>query len=255
MVLDIILTVVSHYFQHGGKKQIIMGRIEGGYRGPDIVSNGLLLYLDAGSPNSYRQNLDTNWRDISGNNNNATFPSSGVTPSYSTSNGGFFSFDGSNDYATLPSGFANFTSGITFEIWTYPTATSSFDVLLRLLGSGADTISFFRHTGGGGNNYFNVNIGGVEITPNQELNLNQWSQRTFTANGTNWFAYNEGMSGATVTTSKLPNNVTRTTNEIGGTSSFSQYDGRIAIIRLYNRALSATEVLQNYNSQKSRFGL
>jgi hypothetical protein len=127
--------------------------------------------------------------------------------------------------------------------------------LLRLLGSGADTISFFRHTGGGGNNYFNVNIGGVDITPNQELNLNQWSQRTFTANGTNWFAYNEGMSGATVTTSKLPNNVTRTINEIGGTSSFGQYTGRIAIIRLYNRALSATEVLQNYNAQKARFGI
>ena len=219
--------------------------------GQKIVTSNLILHYDAAQFRSYTSG-STTWNDISGNNNNATLING---PIFNSNNGGFIVFDGSNDYATLPSGFANFTSGITFEIWTYPTAMSSFDVLLRLLGSGADTISFFRHTGGGGNNYFNVNIGGVEITPNQELNLNQWSQRTFTANGTNWFAYNEGMSGATVTTSKLPNNVTRTTNEIGGTSSFSQYTGRIAIIRLYNRALSATEVLQNYNAQRARFGL
>ena len=233
-----------------------MGQIEGGWRGGNVVSDGLVLYLDAGSPNSYRQNLDTNWRDISGNNNNATFPSTGETPTYSTTNGGFFLFDGSNDYATLPSGFANFTAGITMELWAFPTTVETpgtSDTILRLSGTSADTIMLTRGTGGGSNSFFNGSIGNTIYGGQIQFNANTWYQWTWRANGTNITTYVNGAQDRNNVDSRLPNNVTRTLNTIGGQTDW--FTGRIAILRIYNRALSLTEITQNYNANRARFGL
>ena len=67
-----------------------------GWRGPNIVKDGLVLYLDAGSPNSYPLiNSSTTWKDISGNANNSSLVN---TPTFSTTVGGAFTFNGTNQY-------------------------------------------------------------------------------------------------------------------------------------------------------------
>ncbi len=67
------------------------------YGGPDIVTNGLVLHLDAANSKSYLGS-GTTWNDLSGNGNNATLTNG---PSFSNSNRGSIVFDGTNDYAEL----------------------------------------------------------------------------------------------------------------------------------------------------------
>jgi len=68
---------------------------QNGWRGPDIVADGLVLYLDAGSPNSYRPDFGTTWKDMSGFNNSGSLING---PTYSSANGGSIVFDGVDDY-------------------------------------------------------------------------------------------------------------------------------------------------------------
>jgi len=221
--------------------------------GQKIVTNNLIFHLDAAQFRSYTSG-STTWNDLSGNAYNGTLTNG---PTFNSSNGGSIVFDGSNDYATLPSGFANFTAGISIEVWLYATSTElagNFDNILRLAGTGADTILVGRVTGGGNNSFFQVIVGGSSFATSQaQLNANTWYQWIYTANGTNTITYVNGALDRSNTDSKLPNNVTRDTNTIGGQTDW--YTGRIAIIRVYNKALSATEIGQNYNAQRARFGL
>ena len=64
--------------------------------GPTIVTDGLVLALDAGDRNSY-PGSGTTWNDLAGSNNLTLYNS----PSFSSNNGGHFLFDGANDYMTI----------------------------------------------------------------------------------------------------------------------------------------------------------
>ena len=76
------------------------------FSAPAIVTNGLVVNLDAGNPDSYNGG-GTNWRDLSGNGNNGTLVNG---PTYGSSNGGHFLLDGTDDYISLPSSnFFNFS--------------------------------------------------------------------------------------------------------------------------------------------------
>ena len=235
-----------------------MGRIEGGYRGPDIVSNGLVLNLDAGNPNSYQTYFGNTWKDISGNASNGTL--TGGPPTFNSGNGGSFVFNGSNDYVACPSGFANFTGGVTMEAWVYPTSTDFYsrifdfsngannnNVLLSRFGTSLNA-SFWIFNNGGNSH--------IASTGDAYSN-NSWQHWVATANGTNFKLYKNGVENNSSVNSNLPENVTRANNWIGRSAwnEDAYYKGNIAMARVYNRALSAAEILQNYNATKSRFGL
>ena len=80
----------------------------------NIVTDGLVLHLDAGRPESYTDG-ETTWRDLSGNNNNGTLVN-GV--GFSAENGGSLEFDGVNDYVTLSSSqIAPGTGAFTWNFW------------------------------------------------------------------------------------------------------------------------------------------
>jgi hypothetical protein len=126
-----------------------------GWRGPNIVKDGLKLYTDAGSPNSFYNKTGTIWKDISGNGNNGTLING---PTFDSNNGGSIVFDGTNDYVNVgnlgtfyPQGTINFwikstavqdyrnpfsthylgvNAGIRFEQYTNPSPYGGFNVLI-----------------------------------------------------------------------------------------------------------------------------
>ena len=242
-----------------------------GWRGPNIVRNGLVLYLDAGSPNSY-QGSGTTWKDISKfYQNNGTLVNG---PTFSSANGGSIVFDGTNDYAITTENLTptlNITSQITLETWLMSTATAN---VTHGDGINSKGLSSDNNSGvyetliilSGGINYpfFRMRIGGstpVYSPTNIPLNLNQIYHFVSTYDGNIIKIFINGVESGTglVQTGNIEANTqqftlgVRFTNRNGSADSF--FSGRIYSNRIYNRALSASEILQNYNATKGRFGL
>src|SRR6056300_501137 len=86
------------------------------FGGPDIVTDGLVLHLDAANRKSYPLSGSTIY-DLSGNGNNGTFGASTAAPTFSGDNGGCLSFDGSNDYININS--LTLTGNITVTAWIF----------------------------------------------------------------------------------------------------------------------------------------
>jgi hypothetical protein len=229
------------------------------HHNPRVVTSGLVLALDAGDVNSY-PGSGTTWYDTSGNNYNGTLYS-GAT--YAARNGGVIVFDGTNDYMQLVDGLDTPTAtNSTYEFWCKTTTNKNAEYLK--VGSGAVTnsageMAFFYI-----NNlmYFIkfVSASGdrphISATYNYNLADGEWKhivgtyQGTASA-GTSTLYYNGVQVGVNST-------ITYSTSEAQpGFSQASSYAfaGDLANIRVYNRALSASEIEQNYLAQKSRFGL
>ena len=105
---------------------------------PRIVTDGLVLALDAGNPKSY-PGSGTTWTDLSGNGNNGTLTNG---PTYSSANGGSIVFDGVDDYAEITDSSNNFDLGgidATLEFWIYIPSTSGADVII---GKGGNTTNW-----------------------------------------------------------------------------------------------------------------
>ena len=238
---------------------------QNGWRGPDIVSDGLVLYLDAGSPNSYRTDFGTTWKDMSGFNNSGSLING---PTYSSANGGSILFDGTNDYGLIPniSGVTNFTiaNNYTIDFWVYVNSTQNNtqngdnDILEKWsdIGGYPYTFRYIRsaqlmtttvYNGGG------VNTTSIPISTNSWWNICgvfNWSGSLLTVYG----------NGGQITSSvalTLTGDISNSSdlNLMRRGNSLNYATGRLSAIRIYNRALLATEIQQNYNAQKSRFGL
>ena len=220
-----------------------------------IVTNGLTLALDAADRNSY-PGSGTAWRDVSGNNNNGTLIGN---PTYSN-NPGFFTFTTNRNVSTALSNIS--LSAATFIAWVYPTQTQAqyTGIIFNRTGFGGSTA-----LATGMNLFTNNSIGYHWVDTNFSWNSgltipnNQWSMIVMSINSTAATAYlcqSSGITTATNTTSHSP---------VSGLNFFIACDpgftadrafiGRIATSMIYNGALSASEIAQNYNSQKSRFGL
>ena len=220
--------------------------------GPDMIQDGLVLALDAADRNSYVSG-STSWYDLSGGSNTGTLISGSA---YSGSNGGSVFFDGVNDYVSVAtSGLVS--SVISMDIWFNVNSSKQYSALM---GSNVtEKYEMIIKSGGAievglsTNNYMQYN---------NILSLNTWTNIVVTAeSGTQWKMYKNGVdlgspttytgtwqvSGASISNfdlGRIRNNV----------ASFA-YSGNISTVKIYNRALTATEILQNYNTQKARFGL
>ena len=225
---------------------------QNGWRGPDIVSDGLVLYLDAGSPNSYRPDFGTTWKDMSGFNNSGSLVNG---PTYSSANGGSIVFDGVDDYVTVTE--IGQLTRFSIESWFRPTAyPNNYAAVIASVYPGTNStvnfkIGYEAGTGMVGGTY----IGNWFYTPMVPTTLNTWQQIIFTYDGSGLAIYSNGVSGGS-------NAFTGTPNSGGGGIRIGRrwdiadyFAGNISITRIYNRSLSASEILQNYNAQKSRFGL
>jgi len=233
---------------------------------PKIVTDGLVLSLDAGNTKSYMSG-STTWFDKSGGGNNGTLTNG---PTFNSSNGGSIVFDGADDYVNLGDIFNfEYTSIFTVSIIFKPPLLNAYRPLISkrffqtpfngwefatgpifdrtqlyfFLGAINDNQSLEVYTTDAGIN--NVGIFVVDLTYDGSSNSNGFK---FFVNGIvkNTVSIKNNPIGNPTTTSNL--NLARRDLT---TSQFCT----IYNLKIYNRALSASEVLQNYNATKSRFGL
>jgi len=226
--------------------------------GPKIVTSGLVLALDAADKKSY-SGSGTIWKDLASNNNGTTNGS----PTFSSSNGGFFTLDALNDYIDCGNGNSiNFGTGsFTVEIWA--TRTTNATTNLRLLAKGGDNdlvasagFAFFGSDTGA---HFIVNPSGARTSVGViSYSLNEWFQVVgLVERGSTMRIYKNAVlvNSATAPAGSVSNasvnlNIGR---NIAGANLY--WSGNVAIVRMYNKALTITEILQNFNAQRGRFSL
>lgn len=221
---------------------------------PRIVTNGLVLCLDAGNIKSY-PGSGTTWTDISGQNNTGTLTSG---PTYSSTNGGSIVFDGTDDYVQCP---------LVSSAITNITMTGFVNVTLSKKGA------FFRN--GGGSTGYAIGQGSTTFDGNGDNIIGLFPGRRWIATSS---AYSAGwqlvtfildsssvVSGYLNTTPiTFPTGVTPNTptsnfylgRNVGDEpSGVRAMTGSIAQFMFYNRVLSAAEVTQNFNALRGRFGV
>jgi len=233
-----------------------------------IVTNGLVLSLDAADKNSYTTGSII-WNDLTSNNNNATI----VSGSFSGSNGGNIVFAGTgNQHATINSGSSiNNLASSSFSMWlnwTEPTSVTSTSFLYK--SDDNNTAGWFIGV--------NSTYGGIGMTVVANTNKRYYLATSETPARNTWYMLTVTWQGNYLTTGGISiyiNGVKNTnvqTDNAGVGSrntdanqvldianqrigSFFFFGGRMGIIQIYNKVLSDTEILQNYNAQKSRFDL
>lgn len=222
------------------------------YYSPRIVTSGLVLALDAAERLSYPR-TGTTWRDLSGNNNTGTLTNG---PTFSAGNMGNIVFDGVDDYVNCGNNSSiNLTSYITLSTWTKKAYGSSASVAID---KGRDNYGAWSLLFDVVANKveFHCRISGTNssVVSNTSYGNNIWTNITAVFTGTNLLIYINGKLDNTATISG-----TIGTNaidfSIGKANDGFNWSGQVANVLMYNTALSATDVLQNYNAVKSRFGL
>lgn len=229
------------------------------FHSPSIVISGLALYLDAANSRSY-PGSGTAWNDLSGNNNTATLTNG---PVFDSGNQGSFIFDSTNDYAVVSSSSSIPTGSQarSLNIWFYTNSTTWAENVNNLFFYGAGStgqafgVDFFTFPS---MEFFTWGGAGRDLTWSTTFNQVGWKNLQITYDGsTSVLIYENGILTQSLTLSSATS--TPSSNLYIGSVNPSigswYFDGRISQVSLYNRALSATEVLQNYNALRGRFGI
>ena len=210
----------------------------------EIVTSGLTLLFDAGFTPSYPKS-GTSWTDLSFSGNNATLYSG---PTYNSSNGGSVVFDGTDDYCLAGPGLA-ITGNLTVTAWVRPTSFANQGNIVSKTANLGYRMRF-QSTG-----TFWMYSNGNTITSPSAYTINNWFHTVGVFSSTGLRMY---INGSIVQSNGTPFTPSYAASSfiVGGNSTTQElFQGRIANVSVYNRALSSTEVLQNYNAQKARFGL
>jgi len=204
-----------------------------------IVTNGLIFNVDAGTQLSYVSG-STSWVDTAGN----TVGALTNNPTYNSSNVGSIVFDGTDDYVAWPNNpLSSLTSAKTYDVWIkFTNAQNAFP-----LGCGTlhvyiqnDNTWYINHSQGA------FYISGWTFSSG-------WTNFIYSFDGTNHLCYINGVSYVVNSGGGVNS---QTVLYIGSRVNLDSFlNGNIATTRVYNRGLSATEILQNYNATKGRFGL
>jgi len=242
---------------------------------PKIVTDGLVLALDAANKKSY-PGSGTTWSDLAGS-NNGTLTNG---PTFDSGNGGSIVFDGSNDYVEIPNNSGYTTTSGSIEYWV-----NAIDQRGFILYGGTSTSQNFyilhgNSTSGFANESISVFAGNTSTVGyssyyrnGESWLINQdWVQVVHTLDGISNKTY---INGSSVSVTYVNPGISYTSTpsstqtgfwldtistgalSIGGryTAAALPYKGKLSNIGMYNRALTDTEVPQNYNAVKSRFGL
>lgn len=194
--------------------------------------------------------------DASGNANTGTLTNSPTWQSGSNCKAGScLSFtSASSQYVSLSSGFANFTGGITIEVWAYPTGVGSWQRFIDLgNGSASDNILFARNASTDYLTYevYSAGSSGGKVNATGAISLNQWQHFAATEDSSgNVILYKNGAQIQTGTTA-VPRNLTRSNNYIAKSNwADAYYQGSIDEIRVWDRVLTASEIEAHYNDLK-----
>ena len=226
------------------------------YTGPHIVEDGLVLAIDAGSARSY-PGSGTAWNDLSSTASVYTLTNG---PTFNSGNGGSFDFDGADDFAATSSApiaasataysfeavFKADTNSATQVIWEQGTSTSV---------AGRRVCMLLTNTGKGGFNGQNADFhSSVDYSANVWYNWTITVDTTLSSNKIK--IYVNGVLSAQGNpvgsgTLNAGADAARVGNKLS--NSTENFNGKIALVRAYNKVLTAAEIAQNYNAQKSRF--
>jgi len=237
--------------------------------GPDIVQDGLVLELDAADKNSY-PGSGTSWFDLSGNNNTGTLTNG---PTFNSGNGGSIVFDGVDDYVNCGniSSLILSNNQFTANYWVRMAGSNRGDLFsIKNFNASQDDIGFFIDTNNKLYAYFKVQ--GVVTNNGVGSGYASISTTTFLRNtiynitfgkdaSQKIFMYVNGvLDNNTYSTTTNTATVATTpfwiaSNKTGATTPTLGWNGNVYNTQIYNRALSSTEINQNYNATKTRFGL
>jgi len=217
---------------------------------PTSVVGSPILLLDGANATS------STWTDTSGQGNNVTLYNS---PTISTDNGGYVSLNGTNQYGTAPSGFDDFTNGITVLAFVDFNGVSTWERIIDF---------------GNGEASDNIILNRESSTNNLWFEIRQGSTQAFTYSLTNgitnndWGFYGARLDGSTYkvftqstsdvgSTSALPNNITRSSNLIGDSNWAADafFDGKMGVIAIYDYALTDSEINSFYEYYRGRYSL
>lgn len=224
------------------------------YTGPSIVTDGIVLSLDAANTKSYVSG-STTWNDML----SSTTGSLINGPAFNSSYGGSISFDRTNDYVNLgPT--SNTTSSIfTYCFWAAPSGSAISGLAISLLGNSRQA----------GPPQVYLSNGLFLLVHQDIIEMGSCSLASSRPDG-NWNYYCVSyaspimsfyINGNLINTASRAATFTFSSNNrwIGARGNIGNpaqvYGGQISIVNFYNRVLSASEIAQNYNAQKSRFGL
>ncbi len=227
---------------------------------PNIITDGLVFYVDAANNKSIISG-DASWNDLTSN-NSGTLTNG---PTFDPNNGGSVVFDGTNDYVgfgdILDLGILSvnmwincdvYNSGRQFLFGKWKNSHRAYTLVLNQGGTSAGSITSQVSIDGGSTNTGLATFSGA-IDANST-----WFNVGFTHDGTNLKTYVDGVLGATTAigeayTSGTSHFAIGTVLFINDTSPLDPFNGKIANLKIYNRALSSEEIIQNYDSLKNRF--
>ena len=235
-------------------RALSFSEIQQNYYQAPIVTDGLVMALDAGNLVSY-SGAGTTWEDLTSSGNNVLLTNG---PTYSTDGGGCIVFDGSDDYAkndtpTLPTG--NVTT--TICAWIY--VVSGYNGWQGIVGwgdAGLTSKSALLDMNAGRLAFSTWgSLGSQDLISAYTVPKDTWKYVVGSINNKNIKLYADGVKVLDSSITSTPN-VTSTKLRLATTD----YPGRllntkISNVQIYNRELSADEIAQNYNAYKSRFGL
>lgn len=230
--------------------------------GPNIVMDGLVMYLDAGNRNSY-PGTGTTWTDISRSGNNGTLTNG---PTFNNASGGSFVFDGVNDTTAFGNILNIGLNSWTVSCWVKLNSTGLQGIIGKTSArSYVGRYAFFIEAS---TLYALIQFSANSIisTPVAPYINGKFHNLVMSANRTGMmYFYINGISvGTPVDISSLSGiNLNASTDNLyvgsyadsTGLSPFYYLNGSIAQASIYSKALTQTEVLQNYNATRARFGL
>lgn len=234
------------------------------YYGPKIATDGLQLYLDAANVKSYLGSGNS-WADLSGNNNTGTLSG----PTFSSANVGSIAFDGTDDIVTVSNPTTIRNQNFAVSVWVNPLTQNTAIISMIdfdhatvpsqgwvLQSEDATTNRYYYLAWHDGSQFQPVSGFGAGL--GIQVTTSAWQNIVYSKNGTSLLGYLNGAQVYNRTATSSTVNYTSGRNfRIGSCIGVSSrvFKGNISHVSIYNRALSAIEVLENYNANKTRFGL
>ena len=225
---------------------------------PRIVTDGLVLCLDAANKRSY-PGAGTTWTDLSKQENNGTLTNG---PTFDSANAGSIVFDGTNDYVSITRNSSITPNYISVCGWIKINSKSSNQFLLALPRStpGTDGASYMMYYSLSLNGFVAYartgSTGTIQTTSTFSPDTGRWYFLSMTSNGSNLILFIDGEFEASSSFSSVLEYSGSTVLRIGsydnqGTPTYT--NGNIALTQIYNRALTPDEIRQNYNASRGRF--
>jgi hypothetical protein len=228
-----------------------------------IVGDGLQMNMDAGIPESYAGSGST-WNDLSGNNRHVTLVNS---PSYSSNNGGFLSFNGTNQSANRT--YENIgTNNFSLDVWARPTATITVNAQAT---SGTTGLTGQRYllfpaqsaTNGGAG--ISLGTNGLSVYEHGNAYLAPLLSHAVAISNTIFtnivIVYTNKLPSLYINNVFIKNGFTSLRASVFYNSGefiagqYGLFSGAVSSVKIYNKSLSASEISQNFNALRNRYGV